>query len=111
MFKTTASTIPIDPFSRSEHIGIVIDRSGAVTLDQPFTTDTGTVPEKSKFLVCTVGGNIVYQHADGQYGFYPSATAGQLLPIGAVRVVTSHTFNNGGLRTTSATGIFWYGGA
>lgn len=116
MYSTTARTLALDPFSRSEHVGIVISRSGAVTLGAPFTTDVTATnptppPELSKFLVCTVGGNIVYQHSDGQFGYYPSAAAGQLLPIGAVQVVASHTFTNGGNLSTTATGIWWYGGA
>lgn len=116
MYKTTATTQKIGPYSRSEHIGILITRSGFVTNGSPFTVeptadDPTPTPEESKFLVCTVGGNIVYQYPDGNYGYYPAATAGQLLPIGAVQVLASHTFTNGGMLTTTATGIWWYGGA
>lgn len=107
---TTAPSYALNPYQPSKDVGILMTRAGAVTIDSPFTTDTGTKPELSKFLVCGTSGNIVVQFADKEFGYFPSATAGQLLPISAIRVVTSHTFTNGGLLTTTATGIWWYGG-
>jgi hypothetical protein len=111
MFSTTFKTVPIDPYNRSEHLGIVFTRGGAVTLDQYFLTDTGTQPELAKFVVSGTAGAIVFQFPDGQFGYYPAVTAGQLIPVGAIRVVTNHTFNSVGLLATTATGIWWFGGA
>lgn len=115
MFSTTARTTPVDPYSRSEHLGILITRGGAVTIDQYFLTEedilAGSHGELSKFLVCGTAGNIVFEFQDHQYGYYPAASAGQLLPIGAIRVVTSHLFPAVGLLTTTATGLWWFGGA
>jgi hypothetical protein len=119
MFTTTARSEPINPTSRSEHVGISVSRGGQVVVGSYFTIDpsnplppgqTAQTPEMSKFLLVTGEGVIVYQYFDGNYDFWPNALPGVLIPINAVRVVTSHTFTNGGAQTTTATGIHWYGG-
>ena len=113
-FTTTALTQSIDPNNRSEHIGIQISRSGVVIINDFFYTDanfpTKEKPDLSKFLVCDVGGTIVFQYFDRTYGFINAAVAGFFYPISAIRVVDSYTFNNGGLKATTASGISWYGG-
>ena len=114
-YQTTAKTYAVDPFSRSEQIGRIFNRSGQVIIDSPLTVDPtpedpNPTAEVCSWIVCGTGGNVVFQHKDGKYGYFPSATAGQLLPIGAIKIVASHTFTNGGTLTTTAANLWWYGG-
>lgn len=114
-FTTTAKSVPVDPYNRSEHVGILISRGGVVTLDSYFTidptlTNPNPAPEMSKFLVVDTAGVLVFKYFDGNYDFIQDAVPGFFYPVSAVQVVSSHTFTNGGLKTTTATGIHWYGG-
>lgn len=113
-FNTTFKSVAANAATQSNKIGIAVSRSGAVVLDEYFYTDENFIdkrtPEMAKFLVATTAGVLVYQYFDGTYGVIDSALAGFWYPLMAVRVVTSHTFNNGGLKTTTASGINWFGG-
>lgn len=117
-YASTFKSIAVDPNNRSEHLGISITRSGVAELDEYFQTDanladaTSTTVDVSKFLVCETLGDIVFQYPDYTYGIITNATPGFWYPIAAVRVVTGYTFNSPslGAQTTTATGIYWYGG-
>lgn len=119
MFITTAVSEPLQPASRSEHIGIACSRGGAVTIGEYFTIDKNNpLPpdrnsfplEVSKFLTVTGAGALVFKYYDGNYDRIDAAVPGFYYPINAVLVVDSFTFANGGLITTTATGIHWWGG-
>lgn len=113
-YSITDNSYAIASSNRSEHVGILTSRSGVVVLDENFYTDenypTKTNPEMAKFLVAAVSGVLVYQYFDGRFGFIENALAGFWYPLAAIKVVTSHMFNNGGLKTTTAAGLSWYGG-
>ncbi len=113
-YRTTFKSIPVNPSTPSGQLGIAVSRSGAVVLDENFFIDENftakSTPEMSKFLVADVTGTIVFEYFDGKFGFINSAIVGFWYPISARKVVTNHTFDNGGLKTTTAAGISWYGG-
>lgn len=118
MFTTTARSEPVQPTSRSEHIGIGISRGGEVILDEYFFIDSSNTnpmggpwkPEMSKFITVSTTGNVVFQYFDGNYDYLLGAIPGFLYPIWAIRVVTSHNFSNIPDLQTTAVGIHWYGG-
>lgn len=114
-YASTFKSVPVDPSNRSEHLGISITRSGVAVLDEYFQIDanlgtTSSTVDVSKFLVVETSGDIVFQYPDYTYGIITNAIVGFWYPIAAVRVVTGYTFNSIGAQTTTATGIYWYGG-
>lgn len=87
----------------SSNYGVFGQLSDIVTLDQPFPDGL------SKYITVGVGGDIVYENADGEMQFIPNVLDGAILPIVAKRIVGAanvRTFP----RVTSASSLGWIGG-
>ena len=84
----------VNPFSRTEQVGIWIQNGGAITLDVPL----GHV---FKFLRVRTVGDINIRGIDGNAYLLIDAQPGEYHPVWGTEVLSS---------STTATGIYWYGG-
>jgi hypothetical protein len=97
-------------------VGVHITRMGFVVNDAPFQTATNINDVRvqcdiAKYLRVSGAGDIVFQFRDGNIGFISSVLVGEWLFLVCVRVLSSYDFGGSvGVKTTTATGITWYGG-
>lgn len=61
-------------------------------------------------LRVTEAGSIVWEGKDGVAQYIPYAIVGAVIPVGGGRRVLTSATIDGQAVTTSATGIWWYGG-
>lgn len=92
----------IDPQNRTAAVGIMATRGGEIVLDV-------YVGEVFKFLHVATAGDVIIQGIDGTPMPWYGATNDSVIPIAGFRVLTSAVIN-GNTKTTTATGITWYGG-
>ena len=92
----------IDPNNRTAAVGIMATRGGEIILD--------VAPgEMFKFLHIATGGDIIIQGVDGTPIPWYGASSDSLIPMAGFMVLTSAVIN-GVTKSTTATGITWYGG-
>jgi hypothetical protein len=92
----------IDPNNRTAQIGIMATRGGEIILDE-------LVGEMFKFLHVATAGDVIIEGVDGTPMPWYGASSDSLIPIAGFRVLSSAIIN-GIPRTTTCTGITWYGG-
>lgn len=95
---------PIDPNNRTAAVGIMATRGNEIVLDAP--TQTG---EMFKFLHVATGGDVIILGIDGTPMPWYGASSDSIIPLAGFKVLSSAIIN-GNPRTTTATGITWYGG-
>ncbi len=98
----TFSTQPANASENNFH-NRTYSRSGLCTVDTAFG-ETATA-----FMV-TVTGSVIVEGVDGVNNFFPVVTAGTIYPFKFRRTISAATIQ-GNARVTSATGIYWLGGA
>lgn len=84
----------VNPASRTEQVGIWIQKGGTITLD----VDLGFV---FKFLRVRTAGDLNVKGIDGNSYLVPDAQPGEFFPTWGTTVLSAGT---------TATGIFWFGG-
>lgn len=92
----------IDPHNRTAAVGIMATRGGEIILD-------AYIGEMFKFLHIATAGDVIIEGIDGTPMPWYGATNDSVVPLAGFRVLTSAVIN-GTPRTTTATGITWYGG-
>jgi len=103
-------TQPINPRNRAEQIGMATTRGNEVVIDQNFRVEGGTFDEFCKLIAIGGAGTVLVENADGQILPFIGHEAGDFIPVIGKRVVTTHTFPNLGVLTTTATNLVWFGG-
>jgi|SRR5882724_7444588 len=92
----------IDPQNRTAAVGVMATRGGEIVLDI-------YIGEMFKFLHIATAGDVIIQGIDGTPMPWYGASADSIIPLAGFRVLTSAIIN-GTPRSTTATGITWYGG-
>jgi len=100
VFSTT-----IDPQNRTAAVGIMATRGGEIVLDAYVNANK----EMFKFLHISTGGDVIIEGIDGTPMPWYGASSDSVIPIAGFRVLTTAIIN-GNPKTTTATGITWYGG-
>lgn len=90
----------LDPKTQNADIGVYINMSGRVTLDEYFRDNA-----LATWIKASSGGDIVYQNWDDETQLW-NAEDGETVQICAKRILTNGTVD-GSVETTSATGMFW----
>lgn len=108
MSLTQTVTQKLNPATRCVQMGIPYTRSGPITLDS-YITDLDGNRENFKCIFVTTGGLVVIEDFDGNVGLAVIPDQGirycpgkRVLTSGVIGVTTY---------TTTATGIYWGGGA
>lgn len=95
-------THPITKVCDTTEYPIYPPRGGLITLDVE-------TPELFFQIMVTVSGNLIVEGKDGFVRYYPSLQAGAIYPITGVKILASANIDAVPY-TTTATGIWWYGG-
>lgn len=98
----------IDPNNRTAAVGVMATRGGEIVLDEYIAFGDSTT-EIFKFLHVATAGDVIIEGIDGIAMPWYGATNDSMIPIAGFRVLTSAIIN-GVEKTTTATGITWYGG-
>jgi hypothetical protein len=102
-----AYTQSLNRETKLNQVSFSLSRCGIAIVSSQASPD-GFFPETAKMLRPTVAGNIVAEGIDGNILYCPNASG--WVPFLCKRILTSATID-GEAVTTTATGIYWFGGA